>query len=69
VHRTSTSGIAINTECIRRIDGPAYSESIDLSRESLYFHLQITILLNLIDASFLGDSGRFIPTTRKIPLL
>jgi hypothetical protein len=69
VHRTHTNGKAINIEYVGSIDGLTYCESIDLSCEGIYLHPQISIFLNLLDAFFLGDTGRFIPRTRKIPLL
>jgi hypothetical protein len=66
---TSTNGTTINIESIGSIDGLAHSKGIDLLGECIYFYPQFNILLNLIEASFLRDTGRSIPTTRKIPQL
>jgi hypothetical protein len=69
MHRTSIDETAITMEGVGSIDGLTYCESIDLRSESIYLHLQINVFVNLLDASFLGDTGKSIPTTQKIPLL
>jgi hypothetical protein len=52
VHRTSIDRTTINIECVGSIDGLAHNENVDLLVESIYLYHQISIILNLIDASF-----------------
>jgi hypothetical protein len=51
------------------IDGWTYDESVQPLGERIYLHVHLGLSLQLIDASFLRNTGRFILTTRKIPNL
>ena len=53
----------LSTLNVGSIDGLAHSESVDLLGENIYLYPQVGVLLNLIDASFLGSANGLVLTT------
>ena len=69
MHRTRTDGTTIDSVSAGSIDGWTYDESVEPLGERIYRHVHLSLSLQLIDASFLWDTGGFIPTACKIPYL
>ena len=69
MHRTRTDETTIDSVNVGSIDGWTYNENVQPLGERIYLHVHLSLSLQLIDASFLWDTGRFIPTARKIPYL
>jgi hypothetical protein len=64
-----TDGTTINSESVGSIDGLTDIESVKPFGERVYLYVHLSFSFQLMVASFLGVTSRFILTTRKISLL
>jgi hypothetical protein len=69
VHGTSTDRKTLNRKCVCRIDRFSYTQSIQSIDNDIHPLSQLCFTFQLKDAPSFRVSGRFISTTREIPLL